>query len=150
MEGNMALTPEQHSEIASGYESAARDRLVPPEQRAAFARKAELYRLLAKLAAKQLAAKQVASPQRRPLRQINPTDIRREIFENLARKQSGPSVKRAESETPAHIQALERLALRWRLFKLETRTFGRYAPLHPGRPTPANYRPPVFPHVPRG
>jgi hypothetical protein len=143
----MALTPEQYSEIASGYESAANDRLVPPEQRAAFARKAELYRLLAKLAAKQL-----ASAQRRAPNPATAADVRREVFEHLASKRSRPTGKPTESETPAHIQALERLALRWRLFKLETRTFGRYASLHPrpGRSTPANYQPSAFPHVPRG
>jgi hypothetical protein len=134
----MALTPEQHSELANAYESAASDSLVPQEQRAAFARKAELFRLLAKLAAKQLAVKQTPSPQRRAPTQVNPADIRREIFENVVKKRSSPS-KSAEAEMPAHIQAVDRLALRWRLFKLETRTFGRYAPLHPhsGRSTPA-------------
>jgi hypothetical protein len=131
----MALTPEQHSEIASAYESAANDSSVPVVQRVAFARKAESFRLLAKLA-----AKHPASSQRRAPRQVNPADIRREIYENLAKKRSAPSVNRAESETPAHLQALERLALRWCLFRLETRTFGRYAPLHPrpGLPRPTD------------
>ena len=132
----MALTPEQHYELANAYESAASDRLVPPEQRAAFARKAELFRLLAKLA-----AKQAASAQQRTPRPSNADDIRREIFENLAKKRSAPSRKLAELETPAHVQALTRLALRWRLFQLETRTFGRHAPLHarPGRSIPAKH-----------
>ena len=132
----MALTPEQHSEIASAYESAASDSSVPPEQRAVFARKAESFRLLAKLA-----AKQPAPAQRRALLPATAADIRREIFENLAKKRSAPRDKRAEPEMPAHIQTLERLALRWRLFKLETRTFGRYAPLHPrpGSSTPAKH-----------
>jgi hypothetical protein len=124
----MALTPEQHAELASAYESAASDRLIPPEQRVAFARKAELFRLLAKLGAKRPAA---ARPKLRT--PANPADIRREIFDNLAKKRSAPSGKRAKPEAPAHVQALERLGLRWRLFKLETRTFGRYAPLHPAK-----------------
>jgi hypothetical protein len=141
-EGYMALTVEQYSEIASAYASAAGDGLIQPEQREAFAKKAESFRLLAKLAAKQASAQRKAPA----------NDVRREIFEHLAKKRSRASDKRAEPETPAHIQALERLALRWRLFQLETRTFGRYVPLHPrpGRPAPANYRPPAFPHVPRG
>jgi uncharacterized protein (DUF2252 family) len=138
----MVLTVEQYSEIASGYASAAADGFIQPEQREAFAKKAECFRLLAKLAAKQASAQHKAPA----------NDVRREIFEHLTKKRSRASDKCAKPETPAHIQALERLALRWRLFKLETRTFGRYAPLHPrpGRPTPANYRPPVFPHLPRG
>ncbi len=132
----MALTPEQHSELASAYESAASDSLVPPEQRAAFARKAELYRLLAKLA-----AKQAASAQRKAPSPATAADIRREIFEKLAKERSDRSDNRAEPETPAHVQALTQLALRWRLFKLETKTFGRYAPLHPRpvRSTPAKH-----------
>ena len=99
--------------------------LVPPEQRAAFARKAELFRLLAKLA-----AKQAASAQQRTPRPSNADDIRREIFENLAKKRlrSKPQARRTRN-TGAR-PALTPLALRWRLFRLETRTFGRYAPLH--------------------
>ena len=132
----MALTPEQHAEIASAYESAAADSLLPPEQRAAFARKAEMFRLLAKLA-----AKQAASPQHRAARPITAADLRRETFEHLAKKRSAPSGGRREPETPAHVQALTQLALRWRLFKLETKTFGRYAPLHarPGPSTPPKH-----------
>jgi len=132
----MALTPEQHSELANAYESAASDCLIPPEQRAAFARKAELFRLLAKLAAKQL-----ASAQRRAPSLTKAADIRRDIFENLAKKWSAPTRKPAETEPPAHVQALTQLALRWRLFRLETRTFGRYAPLHarPGRSAPSKH-----------
>jgi hypothetical protein len=146
MEAKMALTAEQYSEIATGYASAATDRSIPEEQKAAFAKKAEVFRLLAKLA-----AKQSASAQRKAPNPATAADVRREIFEHLASKRSRPTGKPTESETPAHIQALERLALRWRLFKLETRTFGRYAPLHPrpGRSTPTNYQPSAFPHRPR-
>lgn len=131
----MALTPEQHAEIASAYESAAQDGFVPPEQRAAFAKKAEAFRLLAKLA-----AKQAASAQRKP-KPATAADLYRQIFASPAKQRSNSGEKRPEPKTPAHVQALERLALRWRLFKLETRTFGRYAPLHPrpGRPAPAKH-----------
>jgi len=52
----MALTAEQHSQIATVYEKAAVDRMVPPQQRAAFARKAEWFRMLARIAAKNEAA----------------------------------------------------------------------------------------------
>jgi hypothetical protein len=52
----MALTAEQHSQIATVYEKAAADRMVPPQQRAAFARKAEWFRMLARIAAKNEAA----------------------------------------------------------------------------------------------
>ncbi|HZP08927.1 hypothetical protein [Methyloceanibacter sp.] len=134
----MALTPEQHLEIASAYESAASDASLPEEQRARFAKKAESFRLLAKLA-----AKQTASARQRVRTPIDASELRRQIFEHLEKKRSTPNQQRAEPETPPHIQALEQLALRWRLFKLETRTFGRYAPLHP-RPsgsTPAGHWP---------
>jgi hypothetical protein len=50
--GVMALTPEQHSQIAAVYDKAAADYMVPAPQRAAFARKAEMFRLLARLGAK--------------------------------------------------------------------------------------------------
>ena len=52
----MALTAEQHSQIATVYEKAAADRMVPAPQRAAFARKAEWFRLLARIEAKRAAA----------------------------------------------------------------------------------------------
>ena len=42
--GVMVLTPEQHSSIAMAYEKAAADEMVPPPQRAAFARKADWFR----------------------------------------------------------------------------------------------------------
>jgi hypothetical protein len=133
---NMALTPEQHLEIASAYASAASDPSLPEEQRARFAKKAESFRLLAKLA-----AKHAASGRQRAWRPIDATELRRQIFEHLEKKRSASREERAEPETPPHVQALTQLALRWRLFKLETRTFGRYAPLHPrpGRPLPAKH-----------
>ena len=122
----MALTPEQHAEIASAYESAAADSFLSAEQRAAFARKAGLFRLLAKLGAKRAAPARPKVPI-----PVKAADIRREIFDNLDKKRFAPSRERAEPEPSAHLQALTQLALRWRLFQLETRTFGRHAPLHP-------------------
>ena len=52
----MALTAKQHSQIAMAYEKAAVDRMVPPQQRAAFAHKADWFRMLARIAAKKEAA----------------------------------------------------------------------------------------------
>ena len=48
----MTLTPEQHLQIAAVYDKCAADHMVPPPQRAAFARKADWFRLLARLGAK--------------------------------------------------------------------------------------------------
>jgi hypothetical protein len=48
----MSLKAEQHSQIATAYEKAAADPTIPAPQRAAFARKAEWFRLLARIAAK--------------------------------------------------------------------------------------------------
>jgi hypothetical protein len=50
--GVMVLTPEQHSSIAMAYERAAADEMVPPPQRAVFARKADWFRMLARIGAK--------------------------------------------------------------------------------------------------
>jgi hypothetical protein len=53
----MVLTAEQHWIVATVYETAAADRLgVPPPQRAAFARKARWFRMLARIRAKKEAA----------------------------------------------------------------------------------------------
>ena len=49
----MELTPEQHWRVAAAYESAASDYAVPPQHRKAFARRAEVFRMLARLGAKQ-------------------------------------------------------------------------------------------------
>jgi hypothetical protein len=48
----MVLTAEQHSRIAASYERAAADESLPTQQRAAFARKADWFRLLARIGAK--------------------------------------------------------------------------------------------------
>jgi hypothetical protein len=53
----MVLTAEQNLRIALLYEKAAADRLgVPPQQRAAFARKAKWFRMKARIRAKKEAA----------------------------------------------------------------------------------------------
>ena len=60
----MVLTAEQHLRIALLYEKVAADRLgVPPQQRAAFARKAKWFRMKARIRAKKEAA--AAIPARR-------------------------------------------------------------------------------------
>ena len=61
----MAFTAEQHSQFATAYEQAAADRMVPPQQRAAFARKAHWFRVLARLAEKneQTATSKQKAPQ---------------------------------------------------------------------------------------
>jgi hypothetical protein len=48
----MALHPKQHLQIAAAYEKAAADYTVPPQHRKAFARKAEMFRMLARLGGK--------------------------------------------------------------------------------------------------
>jgi hypothetical protein len=61
----MAFTAEQHSQLATAYEQAAADRMVPPQQRAAFAQKAHWFRVLARLADKneQAATSKQKAPQ---------------------------------------------------------------------------------------
>ena len=63
----MALTAEQHSEIATAYEQYAADRFVPPEHRAEFARKANWFRLAARLAAKHQSRTKCPPPQEKSL-----------------------------------------------------------------------------------
>jgi hypothetical protein len=59
----MALTAEEHAQLAAAYEKAAGDCLIPLEQQAAFARKANCVRILARLAEKnEQAARQVTMP----------------------------------------------------------------------------------------
>ena len=59
----MALTAEQHAQLASAYEKAAGDCLISPEQQTAFARKANWFRILARPADKnEQAARQVTMP----------------------------------------------------------------------------------------
>ena len=46
------FTPAQHLQIAAVYDKCAADRMVPPPQRTAFARKADWFRMLARLGEK--------------------------------------------------------------------------------------------------
>jgi hypothetical protein len=48
----MPLTPEQHSHIAAAYDKAAFDISLPAQTRAAFAKKADWFRLLARIGEK--------------------------------------------------------------------------------------------------
>ena len=48
----MALTAEQHEQLAVAYEKAAADFLLPPEKRAELEKKADWFRFLAGLATK--------------------------------------------------------------------------------------------------
>jgi hypothetical protein len=64
----MALTAEQHSQLAIAYEKAAADRMVPAEQREAFSRKAHWFRIQARIAEKNEArrGRQAPLPARSP------------------------------------------------------------------------------------
>jgi len=127
----MALTAEQHEEIAASYADAAADLFVSPRQREAFARKAEFFRLLAKLAAKKNASSKGAKSPKEEIapKELSDTDpsgdtLPKAIESFLKRSKTGVSTE-SSPPTPAHMMALMHLALRWRLFRLETETFGR-------------------------
>ena len=49
---HMSLRPEQHSHIAAAYDKAAFDISLPAQTRAAFAKKADWFRLLARIGEK--------------------------------------------------------------------------------------------------
>ena len=119
----MALTSEQHAEIAASYAKAASDLFISPQQRDVFARKAEFFRLMAKLAAKKSAAQAADPPApKQPPETIPSGDaLPKAVEEFLERSGSNES----SPPTAAHVMALMHLALRWRLFRLETETFGR-------------------------
>jgi hypothetical protein len=57
----MVLKAEQHSQIAAAYEKAAADKSLPAQTRAAFARKADWFRLLAHVGEKRERAELIAS-----------------------------------------------------------------------------------------
>jgi len=57
----MSLKAEQHSQIAAAYENAAADGSLPAQTRAAFARKADWFRLLARVGEKRERAALIAS-----------------------------------------------------------------------------------------
>ena len=60
----MVLTAEQQSKIAKVYEHAAADMRVPPQHRAAFARKASWFRMLAQLKAEREKAAAILKEER--------------------------------------------------------------------------------------
>jgi len=62
----MLLTAEQHCRIATAYENAAADMRVPPPHRTAFARKADWFRMLARIRAKRDAAALAFKQETRP------------------------------------------------------------------------------------
>jgi hypothetical protein len=62
----MSLKAEQHSQIAAAYEKAAAD--VPAKTRAAFARKADWFRLLARVGEKRERLAVIASEAKRKAR----------------------------------------------------------------------------------
>jgi hypothetical protein len=57
----MVLKAEQHSQIAAAYETAAADGRLPAQTRAAFAKKADWFRLLARVEEKRERAARIAS-----------------------------------------------------------------------------------------
>ena len=57
----MSLKAEQHAQIAAAYEKAAADGSLPAQTRAAFARKADWFRLLARVGEKRERAALIAS-----------------------------------------------------------------------------------------
>jgi hypothetical protein len=127
----MALKAEQHEEIAASYAKAASDLFISPKQREVFARKAEFFRLMAKLAAKKNASSQIvaSAPKQEPVpRQPSAAASDASLSKVLKsfRDRANAAVStEPNAPTPAHMMALMHLALRWRLFRLETETFGR-------------------------
>ena len=118
----MALTAEQYSELATAYERAAADSFVPAKQSAGFAKKAEFYRLLAKLAAKKNAAVHIDNSGSN-----DGASCLRSSADSIPLKCAQPltngKLAQTEPETSAHLQALKLLAIRWRLFQLANETF---------------------------
>lgn len=87
----MVLTAEQHLQIATVYEKAAADVRVPPQHRAAFARKANWFRMLARIRAKKEATAAAAKEER--LQEARP---------DAASEEQGPStVPKAKPQTIA-------------------------------------------------
>jgi hypothetical protein len=58
----MALSPEQHLRIADTYAKAAADYRVPPDHKRDFARKAEFYRIAARIGSKTVTTAQSSHP----------------------------------------------------------------------------------------
>jgi hypothetical protein len=68
----MVLKAEQHSQIAAAYDKAAADRSLPAQTRAAFARKADWFRLLARVGEKRERAALIASEAKRKAQEPPP------------------------------------------------------------------------------
>jgi hypothetical protein len=80
----MSLKSEQHSQIATAYEKAAGDPMMPAPQKAAFARKAEWFRFLAQVGAKKEAK---AASKKDPAHETRPEDLR--AFDEIVTKRAG-------------------------------------------------------------
>jgi hypothetical protein len=109
----MALTAEQYSQLAAANERAAADPFVPAKQSSDFAKKADLYRLLAKLAAK-LEARNVSSNK-------GAGRLSRSADRKLPKRPPPPLDEKPtqkEPETSEYLQAVRLLSLRWRLLQL--------------------------------
>ena len=68
----MSLKAEQHSQIAAAYEKAAADGSLPAETRAAFARKADWFRLLARVGEKRQRLAVIAREAKRKAHELPP------------------------------------------------------------------------------
>jgi hypothetical protein len=68
----MSLKAEQHVQIAAGYENAAADRSLPVQTRAAFAKKADWFRLLARVGEKRERLAVMASEAKRKAQELPP------------------------------------------------------------------------------
>ena len=68
----MPLKAEQHSHIAAVYEKAAADKSLPAHARAAFARKADWFRLLARVGEKRERAALIGSEAKRKAQESPP------------------------------------------------------------------------------
>jgi hypothetical protein len=102
----MVLTVEQRLRIASVYDKAAADKIgIPPQQRAAFARKAHWFRMLARIRAKKEAAAAAASTEKRPP-QARPEAASEEAASEKQAPSNGAQTPKARYETLA--QRLER------------------------------------------
>ena len=80
----MALTAQQHSQIATAYEKAAADPMMPAPQRTAFARKAQWFRLLAQVGARK---EEKAASKEEPLRDTRLEGLR--AFDEIVTKRAG-------------------------------------------------------------
>jgi hypothetical protein len=81
----MVLTATQHAQIAAAYERAAEDESLPAQSRAAFAKKASWFRMLAQIGrAKEIGARSSASCEQKLPRK--PSNIRGQtLTERLSR-----------------------------------------------------------------